>query len=200
MSFTRDIPQPNDLISASQSQILNNFNGSDDSFGRDHYAFSNTSGNTGFHNQVTQPLITGGVHPTTTTNPIIYAMQDSVNLGVIQYSKGPSDAIASPITFLQSPSAPIVMNPGDTINIFNFTGLTRAFCSLRVGNFEVASKTINSSEVLFVDNGFFSFNSYAQSGSILGITSSGRRLQVINNTGLTLNEVRWTLQFYRVEP
>lgn len=199
MPFTRDIPQANDLISVSQSQILNNFNGSDDSFGIDHYAFSNTSGNSGFHNKVTQPLIVGSVHPTTTTNPVIYAMQDSTNLGVIQYSKGPSDAIPSPITFLQSPTAPIVMNPGDTINIFNFTDLSRAFCSLRVGNFEVGQLTLNSSEVMFVNNGFFAFNSYANSGSILGITSSGRRLQVINNTGLTLNQVRWTLQFYRVE-
>ncbi len=51
MAFIRDIPAASEFLSDSQSKIKNNFNGSDDVFGVDHYQFSNTTAKIGGHKQ-----------------------------------------------------------------------------------------------------------------------------------------------------
>jgi hypothetical protein len=52
MTFNPNIPQPNDLISASQAQIQTNFSQADTAFGIDHTPFS-TLANQGQHKKVT---------------------------------------------------------------------------------------------------------------------------------------------------
>lgn len=51
MTFNANIPQPNDLISASQAQIQTNFSQADTAFGIDHTPFS-TLANQGLHKKV----------------------------------------------------------------------------------------------------------------------------------------------------
>jgi len=51
MTFNPNIPQPNDLISASQAQIQTNFSQADTAFGIDHTPFS-TLANQGLHKKV----------------------------------------------------------------------------------------------------------------------------------------------------
>lgn len=126
MTYNPNIPNPTDLLSNSQGQIKTNFSTANTSFGVDHYAFDNATPNNGFHNKVTTPLIAGSAHPTTTTNPIFYAMQDTVNLGVLQYSRGPSNMWPTPVTCFQSSSSPISILNGATANILDFTGVTWA--------------------------------------------------------------------------
>ena len=52
MAFLRDYPTASQAISASQPILKENFNASDDSFGTDHFAFSNTTAQNGTHKQV----------------------------------------------------------------------------------------------------------------------------------------------------
>lgn len=55
MAFTRDKPAATDLLSASQDVIKQNFNTSDDVMDIDHFPFSNTGANKGFHKTINQP-------------------------------------------------------------------------------------------------------------------------------------------------
>lgn len=138
-NFNANIPQPTDLISDSQNDLLNNNKSLDGIFGIDHYPFSNTTQNKGFHNTVTTPIILPvppsmtSAHPTTTVNPIFYAMQDLADVGVIQYSKPPTiapatDEVATPLTHTQSPAAGISMPAGigQTIDLIDFSSITSA--------------------------------------------------------------------------
>ncbi len=62
------IPQPGDLISNSQADILGNFTQLNAQYGIDHVAFNTGSGNgSGFHKQVTIPTPLGS-DPTLTSN------------------------------------------------------------------------------------------------------------------------------------
>lgn len=59
MAYTRNRPLATDFLSSSQPILLNNTNASDDSFGVDHYAFSDTTANKGRHKIVQQTTIAG---------------------------------------------------------------------------------------------------------------------------------------------
>jgi hypothetical protein len=53
MAYNNNIPQPGDNLSTSQGQILSNFFSANSIFGKNHYAFNDTSGNAGFHSTIT---------------------------------------------------------------------------------------------------------------------------------------------------
>ena len=55
MVYTRNQPIASDDLSVSQPFLAANTNQADDSFGIDHYQFSNLTVNNGFHKQVTLP-------------------------------------------------------------------------------------------------------------------------------------------------
>jgi hypothetical protein len=198
--FNPNIPQPNDDLSDSQGQILQNFNKANSSFGIDHYSFSDLTVNNGKHNQVTTPAFVDnpptGLAPTTAAaEPKMYAFQDSANVGVINYSRGPSNAVPSPITFLQSTAAPIVMLNNGTTNVLDFTGLTRAMCNI------YASDTVNilaktAVFVVWTGAGFILTNYF--SALALRVIATGNILQLQNISGGVLNNVFWTLQMLRL--
>ena len=140
MGFNPNIPQANQLLSVSQGDIQTNFSSSNTTYGIDHYAFdSNTQ--VGFHKKVTNPDQNG--HPASPlTNPTIYATsQAGTQLGVLQYSKGPNrllegNQVSTPLTAIQSQETAITMANNATINIFDFTGITRCFGRLTIWNLE----------------------------------------------------------------
>lgn len=196
--YVRNQPLSTDDLDVSQPKLATNTNASDDAFGVDHYAFSDTSGNRGFHNKVTQPLIVGSAHPTTTTAPIIYAMQDSSNLGIIQYSRGVSDAVPSPLTTLQSSSGAIVLGSGATTNVFDFTGLSRA--SGMVYGFNAATVNGNADPRLVyyvIWDGTNLYVSQIVSVFTFIAQASANVLQLKQASGFTFSNVYWTLQFLR---
>ncbi len=197
MAYDPNIPQPTDDLSDSQVALLGNFQQLNISFGIDHYTFSNGTSNNGKHNQVTTPLIVGGVHPVTAAaEPKFYGMQDSANLGVIQYSRGPSNAVPTPVTSLQSTAAAIVLAPSGTTNVLDFTGLSRALCvlySMDTG----ASPVLGSTMVIWTGTAL-STNGIVIQSLGLGTAISGNILQVRNlSPALTRSNVYWTLQFLR---
>jgi len=203
MPFDPNIPQPNDNLSDSQGDLLANNVFLNTSFGIDHYPFSDATSNNGFHNQVTTPLIGGAVHPTTAAAiPKFYGMQDTAPLGVIQYSRGPSDAVPSPVTHLQSPSAPIVIGINGTTNVLDFTGIPKAICVLYAADFTLVGLSSFTKIVCSVfwdgTSSVMGINNFISTAN-LSAQQTGNILQIKNNSGVGLTEVRWTLEMLRLE-
>lgn len=199
--FIPTIPQPNDNLDFSQGQLLSNNGGLDTVFGVDHYKFSDASANKGFHNKVTTPVFVdsppSGLPPVTTTNPIFYGFQDTANVGVIQYSRGPTNAVPTPITNLQSPVTPIVLGPAATTNVLDFTGIAHAFCLLHAG--DTGSPTLNRILTwVFWTGSAFILNDLTSGISFLDSQNTGNILQLKNNNVGALNNVYWTLHFDRL--
>ena len=175
--------------------ILNNFSSANTSFGIEHYPFDNGTANNGFHNKVTTPIYVAnpatGLPPVTTTEPIAYGFQDSANVGVIQYSRGPNNAVPSPLTKLQSTSAAIVLAPAGTTNVLDCTGLSRMIAHLYAFDSTVIS---NVAAPTIFWNGT-SFQIGLTSGLV--VQASGNIIQLKNNTASPMN-VYWTLVMHRL--
>jgi hypothetical protein len=103
MTFNPNIPQPNDLISASQAQIQTNFAQADTAFGIDHTPFS-TLANQGQHKQVTliapiaNPNQAGNISSvytkTSGTGVELFYQHGTANNGVSQLTGGGVTAAA----------------------------------------------------------------------------------------------------------
>lgn len=203
MVFIANMPQATQKLKDSQPQLLGNNIQLDASFGVDHYTFSNGTSDNGKHNQVTTPKVVGAVHPTTAVGDTkFYCMQDSsrtgldIQSGLMQYSRGPSDATPTPLTNLYSIGNVPIAN-GATIDIFNFGSPTVIpVCS---GVVTTYSTTIVSRRVIyFFWNGTtLVFNTLIALTSLL-IQASGSIMQIFNNTGGALN-IYWSIEFQRFQ-
>ncbi len=212
MAFKRDIPAASDFLSDSQADIRDNFNSSDDVFTIDHYAFSNTTANKGFHNRVTQPQIIGGVHPTTSTDAIIYTMQDCAGIGNIQYSKGPNfngisptpstyQPPATPLTNVYSPRTPMTMAHNVTRDILDFSGLGSAVGRLVIYNLGV-SPQIGTIDFVYNSVGnlfnFITRNSNSSNTDVIFKAASTTSILQVQNTASAVIDVFWVLNFMRI--
>ncbi len=199
MSYNPSIPQAADDLSVSQGQLLQNFGQLDTLFGIDHYKYSNMTSNQGFHNQVTTPGYVAspptGLPPPTGATPIFYSFQQSANAGQLQFSRGPNNAVPTPLTRLQSPATPTAIGSGATINIFDFTGLTNA-------SFIFEAYDTSSTPSLVLAIGFWNGANVGAVNlpvvSLLTAQTSGNFLQLKNVSGGAFNNVYWTLQFMRI--
>lgn len=201
-SYNPNIPQPSDFLSDSQQDILDNFIQSNVSFGVNHYNFSDGSANNGKHNKVTTPLIVGSAHPATAANePIFYAMQDTANLGVLQYSRGGNNAQPTPLTTLQSSSSPIILPNSTSVNILDFSGISSAVFNVYLSNIDSSNPDVVFYTCWFRNAPEFNLGFvFRSSGSAaLRITSSGSILRLTNaSSSINFNKVYWTLQFLRI--
>jgi hypothetical protein len=195
-TYKPNIPQPNDNLSVSQNDILGNFQQLDTSFGIDHYKYSDATTNNGFHNQATMPLIVGGTHPTTAAGITkIYAMQDNSPIGLINYSRGPSNATPTPLTSIHSAHVFVLASPA-TINIVDFTGLSLGLASLFIyPDAPISPPTLIV--VYWTGAGFIFNNSIANSTQLVAV-ASGSMLQIQNNRAISQN-LYWTLQLHRTQ-
>lgn len=201
-SFNPNIPNPGDLLSDSQPVLKTNNQALNNIFGIDHYPFADVSLNQGFHNQVTTPAFSTGTEPSTSTNPIIFARQQTAPLGVLQYSKGPTNAIKCPITNLQSPGTAIVLIGGNVTNsnILDFTGLNRAFVVLTVSNYQAGLRDQQIFYISFFNGVGFIFTSIAPVNSTgFRINNTLNIVRISNNNPSTYTQVFWTLQLLRLE-
>lgn len=196
--FNPTIPTGLVKLSLDYKNVQNNFAQLDTSFGIDHYAFSNQTASNGFHNQVTLPKIASGTHPTTSaTNTIMYCMQDSTNLGLLNYSRGPSNAVPTPLTSRHSAAAGFNMNNNATVNILDATGLTLLFGTL----FAMCSGTTSSATCIDVvwNNGAWAASTNSFNFNFFNTTSSGSQLKLKNVSGSNITGVFWTLKLERVQ-
>jgi hypothetical protein len=205
-SYLPNIPQPNDNLDFSQGQLLGNFQALDAIFGIDHYKYSDTTGNLGFHNTITMPRFTTSpptpnpTPPATTTNPILYTFQDSTNIGPLQYSRGlPAGANpvpASPITFRNNQIGGDVFNNGGTLPILDFTGLSKVLAYLTYYA-KGGSPFFNGPLLIIFDSG--TFIAGTTGATQVQIMAAGNVLQFKNNGPASFTNLYWTLQFIRIE-
>ncbi len=205
MAFNKLIPQPGDNLNISQQDLLANNLALNSVYGTDHYAFNDLTANSGFHNTVTTPSIVGGIDPTSTTNDILYSIVKGM-LPLFQYSTYPlPNTIPTPITNLQSPATAIVLppspGPGNTSNIFNFTGLVRASATLYAANFLPGGTNDVTLEALIIWAATaMTIKTISGTSFFTAQASGGNTLQISNNaTAGTLSNVYWTLRFHRIE-
>lgn len=206
-SFLPNIPQPGDFLDTSQAQLLANNQALDTEFGIDHYKFSDSSANQGFHNKATTPVFVDnpptGLPPVTTTNPVFYAFQDTANAGVLQYSRGPSNAVPSPVTSRHSTAAGVPIAGGTTLDVFDFSGMSHAFAQL----FGYTANGASLNDYVYASIFWSSTNNqlkfFAQSASAnlsVVIGSSASIIGIKNNAGpSTGNNFYWTLHFLRIQ-
>jgi hypothetical protein len=203
MAFTRNRPTATEFLSVSQPVLLNNFNSSDDTMGIDHYPFSDITANNGFHKQATTPIIPGSVHPVSAVNPIFYAMQDSTNLGLLQYSIGPQ-TVPTPVTNFSSGHSPLTLVGPTTSNVLDCTGLTSFMGRLYVANYGSTNQSLMTVDVYYFLNGatpVFKFiqNNVGTSTSSLFPTSSGAILQIeVGPNPARFNNIFWSLNLVRI--
>lgn len=201
MSFNPNIPMASDDLDVSQGDLLQNFQSLDTVYGGDHYAFSNLTANASKHNQVRTPVYVAtpptGLPPTTlATEANLFGWQYSVPLGVLQYSRGPSNAVPTPVTKLHSPSTPIVLAAGNSTNILDFTGLTLAYGYLSAMDTVLLGNTRTLVYVIWTGAAFSFVN--ITGGSLLSATSAGNVLRITNLITPNVNNLYWTLSFERV--
>lgn len=168
-------------------------------YGTDHYPFDNATPNQGFHNLVTTPPVVNnppdGLPPATAANPKLYAFQQYGALGVLQYSRGPTNAVPTPLTNFNSPVTPVPLGPSPaTINVIDFVGMAFAFCHI------YALDIINPSQAVatVIWTGSQILITTLNSLSNLVTIASGSILQ-LKNTGPNPKSVFWSLQLIRVQ-
>jgi hypothetical protein len=186
-------------ISSTTTKINNNFSQANTSFGVDHYNFADETENNGFHNTVTTPLIVGDAHPTTDEGHVkLYAMQDSTNLGLLQYSRAwnattSSPAAPTPIGCFQSEPSPITLT-STPLTVLDFTGLP-----LCIASFYCVSMANNNTSIEFLikwSGTTLYSNAIRDAGNALTAQISGSMLQIVSGLGAT--EVYWSLRFHRM--
>jgi hypothetical protein len=217
MPFQPNIPQSTDFLSDSQSDLLQNNLQLDTSFGIDHYTFSNLTADNGKHNYVTTPRavnnpVTATGHPDVTATQLrFYAMQDTANIGLLQYSRGwdaagATSGVPSAVTYLQSPNAAQTLNgvPTSTLNIFDFTGITNyCFCKVILHNLATAPADLSyeadlfwrgASNELTINQIINTFptpqNEFLQAGNIFRMRKA--------SGSVTYSNIYWSIQFYRI--
>jgi hypothetical protein len=200
-NYNPNIPQPTDRLNVSQTQLLQNFGQLDTSFGIDHYKFSDLTANNGFHNQVTTPGYVAnpptGLPPVTTNNPVMYGFQVTAPLGILQFSRGPNNAVPTPITQIHSTAAATVIGATTTINILDFTGIPFAIALAAATNTTSPLGLSRLFMIVWTGAAFF-ITQLSPQGSVFFFTSSGSTLQLSNTGNTPLNNVYWSLDFLRI--
>lgn len=180
--------------------LQGNFTQANIVYGTDHYPFDNATPNQGFHNVVTTPPVVNsppdGLPPVTTTNPKMYGYEQYGALGVLQYSRGPNNAVPTPITKLNSPSTPLVIGPGSPTNVLDFAGVNLALCNLYACDF--TGPFTRRTEAFVVWNGSaLTIDTITATG--MSANSSGSILRLGTSGGVVLTNVYWTLDLVRVQ-
>ncbi len=201
-TYQPNIPTGLVNLDTDYANIQGNFQQLDTTFGIDHYTYSNATANNGFHNKVTTPPFIDnpptGLPPVTAANPILYAFQQYAAVGVLEYSRGPSNAIPTPITSLHSGTAPIVLAPGASTNVLDFTGISRAFCTL----YGMDTVNIVSASTIYGILWTGAAFSLVDMGTLTSLRASntGNILQLKNFSGsVTHSNVYWTLSIQRLD-
>lgn len=202
--YTLNTPASNQLQSVSQGIMLDNCNALDERFGIDHYEYSLALPPSGYHKQVTTP--DRGSHPSGATYPALYGKAEATtNLGLMQYVKPVDRAseggnqISTPITFIQSDENSLSINNAATINIFDFTGITRCFARLTVGNIASGTPLLTIADMWWRGTGSVGYLKLSGDSTKLVPSFSANTLIVTNSEGSTINNVFWTLEFSRIQ-
>lgn len=205
MVYQTLIPQPNDDLDVSVTDIQQNFLTANTVMAIDHYPFDNVTANKGFHKTVTSPdQVTA---PAATVNAQFFGLEQTANLGTLQYSKRSITAydanpIPSPITYIQSKASLITLTAGVPSLVFDFTGITAGIFTLKVLAYSPILPSDSISVDVFWNGSTLAIPSYFVITSVIIPSVSGNILY-INYTQILpagpTTDVMWTLIPYRLQ-
>ena len=214
--YTTNQPVATDPLSVSQTYLFNNTNALNTIYGFDHFAFTDDTNSRGLHQKVTTPLYSVApayTPPATVADPILYGYTPldntgatTTNLPVIQWSRGVSNSVPTPLTSIQGPLAGDSIAIASAIPILDFTGISIAIFELfafisNISTIGYQVSTTGCYNNTVIPPGGSNFILIGPSiGSSLKAQSSGKVLQLFNNTGSAFtNTVYWTLRFIRIQ-
>ena len=194
-SYQPTIPTGLVNLDVDYKNIQNNFQQLDTTYGVDHIKYSQPTNN-GFHNQVTMAQITTNTDAvTTSTTNAIYALVKGA-APLLQFSRGISNSIPTPLTNIYSSSAAVVLANNATTNLMDFAGLSIAIANVYAWDSVVGLATTNITTVFW--NGV-SFTLTTQPAIGIIVTSTGTVLKIKNTAGVALNNVYWVLDLVRMQ-
>ncbi len=174
--------------------IQDNFQQLDTTYGVDHYPYSDPNPTNGFHNKVTTPGFIDspptGLPPTTTTYPVLYGFQQYGALGLLQYSRGPNNAVPTPLTNINSTAAATPIPGNTSINLIDFTGISLAIFNVYAFQAGGILPPNITATVYWIGTGFI--------GLPVNSSGSGNILQLKATTAVPLS-VYWTISFERIQ-
>jgi hypothetical protein len=179
--------------------LQDNFQQLDTTYGEDHYAYSDPSANNGFHNKITTPGYSLGSPPVTTTDPILYGFQQYAALGLLQYSRGPNNAVPTPLTHLNSSATGLTFTPAQSISVLDLTGVASAMITAYAFGDGGATPTMTVSQVFWNGSSFKITNIIA--GAFFIWTAVGNILTLKNQIIIPPNitNAYWTLDLIRIQ-
>lgn len=192
MTYTRNIPISGDSLGGTRDRIRTNFQQIDTVMAVNHVAF-NSSGE-GKHKFVQTPDQTADV-ASGVNEPVLYAKSIfGTNLGVLQYSRGGSNAVPTPVTNLQSTSAPLNLAGSTALSVFDYVNIPRS-----MGIFMYMGKkgtdVTGSAYVIWTGTTLIAQTLSSTSGVTISV--SGSILQISNNNATAMTDLYWTLDLKR---
>lgn len=208
MPYVANTPLSSDnLANVSQPQFNANFSALNTVNAINHYAFDDTTSNLGKHRVVQTPVQV--VIPLTVADePAFYCSKPLSPAGTapipaLQFSRLPSNGLATPLTCMQSPSTPITMNAATSINIADLTNITNTLIEFYAYSVNSSFPSSAGIFVVLAYNGTvinFINNVSGQSGVKFTLSlSAGKVLVLTNSSGGTISNVYWTLKFLRIQ-
>lgn len=207
MTFTRNEPVATDFLSISQPKLQNNTNSSDDSFGEDHFSFSNLSGNSGKHNIIQSVQNTS--HPSASIDTQTYSYMANANIPPLLYDLGGSipmgytPTVPTPLTNVYSPSTLFTLVGIGSVNLLDFTGAP--YCSGKA----IVTGINSLSQPFYMESYFFFYNSSnIKVGAIVADATTRSTIGFIGNVliyavnvgATTYTQLAWTITFNRIQP
>jgi len=183
--------------------LQGNFEQANIVYGTNHYPLNNATPNQGFHNFVTTPAVVNsppdGLPPATSATTLqFYAYQQYAALGLLHYSRGINNAVPTPLTNLNSAATPLIIAPGATTNILDFTGMSVVFCELFAGDaIAVAANRVLA--VIYWMGTSATIINLNLAGSNITPQFAGNILQIKNNDVVAKNNVYWSLKVQRAQ-
>lgn len=192
MTYTRQIPVSGDSLGGTRDRIRTNFQQIDTVMAVNHVAF-NSSGE-GKHKFVQTPDQTADV-ASGVNEPVLYATSiTGTNLGVLQYSRGGSSAVPTPITCLQSSSAALNLAGSSSLSVFDYVNISRSMGTFMYMGKKGADVT-GSAYVIWTGTTLIVQTITSTAG--VTITALGSVLRISNNNATPMTGLYWTLDLKR---
>lgn len=191
MTYTPDIPQSGESLGSTRDRIRTNFEQQSTVFGNNHYTYNDLE--EGKHQKVQTPAQVADV-ASAALEPVLYA-RAADNAGVLQFSRGPSNAAPTPITALQSAGAVPCANNA-SIPVLDFTGLP--LCMAMIYAFDSLGSGRKALAYVWWDGAVLRSEQLTSAVFSIRVDVAGANLSLTNNgTGVAMS-IYWTLDFKRL--
>ena len=192
MVYRTDQPVAGSSLRRSQPLLQENTSSANTTFELDHYPFNDTTANIGLHKQVTNPVQVTA--PSTSADQTkLYTLTPHATIGPMQFTRGESNAIPTPLTNLHG-TLPALAPSTNSTSFFDFAGTP-----LSQGVILYQSNIVSAGTTLSIYNTNFAWDgTRLVRSNTTNFSLSGTNIRVFNNNTIsTQNNIVWTINFFR---